>query len=73
GVIQRYDDAGGDAIISDGGWWCEHENADGTPAPPARMTDPGEMERVECSDCGTVWMPWTYGGKRLAKAVVVAI
>lgn len=69
GSYQEYDDASGDAVIRHGVWLCEH--TDGT-VRLLRDPDPSgvAMIRVTCVDCGTVYLPWTYRMRRLAKAVV---
>ena len=65
---QRYDESG-DAVVVDGQWLCEHQNEDGTPAPARVMVDDGKSP-MGCQDCGTVWVAWTRGVRRLAKPVV---
>lgn len=59
--------AGGDAVVGEtGAWFCEHEE------PPHReLHDPRGARPVDCPDCGTRWVCWTLGVRRLAKPVVV--
>jgi hypothetical protein len=69
-TTQKYTEFG-DAVIIDDHWLCEHANEDGSPAPSRLMTDRGSGRTVSCEDCGTVWVAWTNGVKRLAKPVVM--
>jgi hypothetical protein len=61
-----------DEKIIDGKWKCNHEGG--------HSTTLREYERLEkpphyviCPDCGTHWIVWKYGFRRLAKPVIIPV
>jgi hypothetical protein len=70
-MAQEYSDFG-DAVVEDGRWLCEHQDDDGAPTGGTELVDAGSGT-VHCPDCGTGYVCWDDGGRRLAKPVVLRI